>query len=631
MTRGNKIQSVVPWLVGTLLVSGAFAFPFVGCATTPEPFGQCLAPRVRRNLQQIDQRIYELSQRGVIRDRNGKVLASSRTAYAVHVVPARLEHGKQVCVTQSVGWQKLTSSLQIKGEQRKELETRINGLCAEITQEKHARKFQAVVVQQDVNPHQIAMLKSQLSELPGVTVVPSSVRYYPYGTLAAHMVGFLSRVGKEQLEHDSALQPAYRQGDLIGTDGIENVEEKELRGHVGQRKITVDEQGHPVPGEQTAIRAPVPGQEVRLTTDIELTKAIAEAMKDHPLGAAVVLDVRNGKVLALYSKPSFDPNVLSGGQGEWAQKKAWIELAQQKVLEPMVDRTMGKLYQPASTFKPLSALAAMRDSLVDPQAKYDCQGVFPLGKLQFRCIRKHGKLNMQQAIAQSCNAYFFNLAEKIGMDRLAKVGSDLGFGRVPGMPLHPELAGRMPTRSWLHTHTQGGYRPGFALNAVIGHGQLQVTVLQQAIAYAALANGGTVFRPQIIDRIGPENNQKNQVFKEVIRHKVSIKEEHLNVIRAGLHAGVSDPKGTAYDERWAAIGMMGKTGTAQSLRPAAVVANDAELSKLLRRNHAWFAAYYPREKPEITVVVMLEHGGGGKKAVQITAKIINAYANGQNK
>jgi penicillin-binding protein 2 len=568
--------------------------------------------------------------RGVVRDREGRILASSRPSYNVHVVPSRVVRKKMTCVTETEVWTKLTEYLRIGDDERKALETKLNAICADPSKEKHARKFQAILVREDVNRDIVAVLETHKQELRGVTLAPVPVRYYPFGSLSAHTLGYMAEVDAEQLRRLRAF--GYMAGDRRGAVGVERHWESYLRGQRGWEKTVVDARGVRRRGEKVEALLeeprrldPIPGRDLRLTLDIELVKAIDRAMRGQIAGAVAVVDVRTGRVLALYSKPSFDPNVLSGGAGVQAVRNAFRRLYGDPLM-PTLDKTMSGSYPPGSTYKPFSALAALRSSLVDPRLSVQCRGFYEYGKRRFRCTHVHGLINMRQAIVQSCNVYFYQLGEKTGLDRLAREGLDFGFGQKTGIGVNPESAGRIPTYSWYATHFRGQYRGGFTLNAAIGQGATTVTVLQLALAYAALANGGTLYQPQIVRAVETSDGVIVQDFAPRVRRRVKMNLSHWNLIRSGLHGVVSEPEGTAYHQRLPEVDMSGKTGTAQtSHRTRANI--DSKNVWYFNRDHAWFASYYPSDAPEISVVVLIEHGGvGGKNAAPVAFAAAKAYA-----
>jgi penicillin-binding protein 2 len=357
---------------------------------------------------------------------------------------------------------------------------------------------------------------------------------------------------------------------------------------------------------------------------MELEQAVERAMRAHTAGAVVVVDVRTGRLLALYSKPDFDPNDLAGGSGHDRIREAFNKLYTDP-LRPMLDKTMSGVFHPGSTFKPFSALAALEDHLLPPEQKERCDGFLSFGRRIFHCTHVHGKVDMHGAIAQSCNIYFFKLAESVGMDRIARVANEFGLGQKTGIGVNPESPGRIPTRSWYALHYKGQFRIGFTLNTSIGQGATTVTPLQLALAYAALANGGTVYSPQLVRAVETSDGAVVQDFPPRVRQKAKIAPENLARVTEALYAVVNAEHGTAYPVRDKNLEVAGKTGTAQT-GYVNTGNDDPKKAWYLSRDHAWFAAYSPAKAPEIAVVVLIEHGGSGPTvAAPIAMQVIRDY------
>jgi len=355
-----------------------------------------------------------------------------------------------------------------------------------------------------------------------------------------------------------------------------------------------------------------------------MVEAIDKAMRSQAAGAAVVTDVRTGRILSLYSKPSFDPNVLSGGSGVAALRDAFRKLYSDP-LRPTLDKTMSGSYPPGSTYKPFSALAALEDKLVDPRPTIRCNGFYVYGKRIFRCTHVHGLVNMKQALERSCNVYFYQLAETIGLDRIAKMGIEYGLGQKSGLGVNPESPGRIPTYSWYATRYKGQFRGGFTLNAAIGQGTTTVTVLQLALAYGALANGGVLYQPQIVRAVETSDGTVVQDFPPRVKRRIQIRPENWSLVVNSLWGVVNDKDGTAFQERPAEVDVAGKTGTAQTTHRRASGEENSQVW-YFNRDHAWFAGYSPFQSPEISVAVLIEHGGAGAKtAAPVVFAIAKEY------
>ncbi len=554
--------------------------------------------------------------RGVIRDAQGKILAANRPSYNVYVVPSVIDMEKT--------WPRLTKLMALGEGEKEQLGKKI----LEIRGMPGSRKEQQTLLKVDVDRDVVAALETHESELTGVEVQPVPVRYYPYGELGAHLLGYMQEVDAETLARVETR--GYRAGDRIGAVGVERRWESYLRGQRGERKVVRGamakkrrEQAETRYLEEPRRLEPLPGRDISLTFDVELEKVIERALRGQLAGSIVVVDVRTGRLLAALSKPSFDPNVVSGSSGAAAVRDAFHRLYGDP-LKPTVDKTMSGAYPPGSTYKPFSALAALADKLITPGGQVQCRGGYRYGNRYFRCTGVHGLTNLHQAIVRSCNTYFYTIGEAITIDRLAKIGMDFGFGTKTGIGVNPEARGRMPTRSW-YTRRYRSFRGGYTLLAAIGQGASTVTVLQLALGYAALANGGTLYQPQIVRSIETSDGTIVQEFPPRVRRSVGIDKGDLTRIQSALHGVVVETEGTAYKERVEGVDMAGKTGTAQvsHVTPRGV---DPDKVWYFNRDHAWFAGYAPAASPEIAIVVLIEHGGGGgKNAVPVAMRVVRDW------
>jgi len=571
--------------------------------------------------ENIVRRVTLATTRGIIRDRNGKVLAASRPSYNVYVVPARLD-------MENV-WPKLVDYLGVGLDERTRLEQHLLALRAS----DGPRKTQQILLKEDISRDAVANLATHDAELPGVDVVPVPVRYYPFEEVGAHVLGYMAEVDAEKLA--TLRSSGYVEGDRIGVTGVERAWESYLRGTRGWEKVLVDARGRRRPGGEGIIEEsrrvdPIPGRDLRLTIDADVQKAIEKAFRGELAGGAVLVDVRTGRILGMYSKPSYDPNALSGGSGKQVIRDAFRRLYSDP-LKPALDKTVSGAYPPGSTFKPFTALAALEKGLIDPRMATRCRGFITFGKRTFRCTHVHGGTDLHKGIAESCNVYFYTLAADygVGMDLIAEMGLRYGLGAKTGLGVNAEASGRMPTKAWMTLHNKGHYQLGYGLNAAIGQGATTVTVLQLALAYAALANGGTLYQPQIVRAVETSNGTVVQEFSPRVRRQVGVSLDNLSLVQRALRAGVNEAGGTAYrareQARLAGLDMAGKTGTAQVSHHLTRGA-DAERVWYFNREHAWFAGYAPVKSPEVAVVVLVEHGGaGGKHAAPIAFEAVRAY------
>lgn len=555
--------------------------------------------------------------RGVIRDALGRVLAANRPSYNVYVVPEILDMKET--------WPRIVQLMRLDPAEAE----RLRQMIEDIRAKPGDRKSQQTPLKVDVDRDVVAALKTNEADLRGLQVAPVPVRYYPYGALGAQLVGYMREVDADML--GELEEQGYRAGDRLGAIGVERRWESYLKGERGLKKV-VHYRQNPANPEELEERyleeprkvEPIPGRDISLTVDVDLQSAIERAIRGQLAGAVVVVDVRTGRLLAALSKPSFDPNLVSGSGGKDAVADAFKRLYNDP-LKPTLDKTISAAYPPGSTYKPFSALAGLADRLINPSTKVDCHGGYEFGHRFFRCTGVHKTVNLYEAIVQSCNTFFYSLGEKIQIDRLAEMGIEFGFGTKTGIGVNPEARGRMPTRAWYTRHHKGSFRGGFTLNAAIGQGASTVTVMQLALAYGALANGGTLYQPQVVRSIETSDGTVVQEFPPRVRRIIDIPQDRLELIHEALRGVVNERKGTAYAQRLPDVDMSGKTGTAQvtHVTPRGV---DPDKNWYFNRDHAWFAGYAPSNSPEIAIVVLVEHGGGGGlNAVPVAMRVVQEW------
>jgi penicillin-binding protein 2 len=566
----------------------------------------------------IVHRVTLATSRGVVRDRNGVILAASRESWNVYVVPARLDLDKT--------WPKLAEILGLGPVERATIEQRLRtqrdaDLTALRTNPKH--RIHEAIVREDVSRDVIGALETRKHELNAVNWISVPMRYYPTKELTFHLLGYVNEVSKEDLDAQAASPDkkewgtTLQAGDRVGRSGIERAWETYLRGQRGWKKVVLDARGNRrnqkediAQLDEPIEQSPIPGRDVRLTVDADLIASARRAFAGQLAGSVVVVEVKTGRLLAVYSKPGVDPNDFVAGL---TPKQAEGILA--NPLHPLIDKTMYEAYFPGSTMKPFSALAALQTKALTPDTREMCEHIYVLGKTRFKCEGFHGQTKLHDAIVHSCNIFFYHLGEKTGIDALAALAGEFGFGQRTGIGINHEVPGLVPTKAWYNQHYGGQFRLGFTLNAAIGQGNTKVTVLQLAMAYAALANGGTLYAPQIVRSIeSPNTTGEGSVeidFAPRVRRKINLAPDNLHAVLEGMHGVVNEPGGTAYKERTTKVDVAGKTGTAQVSKINQKAGIDPRSIWYFNRDHAWFAGVAPYDDPEIAVVVLVEHGGGG--------------------
>lgn len=549
--------------------------------------------------------------RGRIFDRHFNLLAENRPSYDVYIVP-------HLFVSSPEDQEPTLTILKKHLSLAEADESRVMDAIE--------RRAGPALVARDVTRQQVASIETDRLRLPGVEVRAESHRHYPLQNLAAHLVGFVGEVRPAELVELEEL--GYRPGDYVGRVGVERSFEAVLRGSPGIERSVVDARGIPqgeaetrfLIGEYQKVDA-VPGRDLVLTVDSELQLIVEAAMRDYPAGSLVAVDPRDGSILAMYSKPAFNPNSWSGRLSP--QEKLRTD---NDPFKPMLDKSVSA-YFPGSTFKIASAAAALESGLMSATDEVDCKGSYRFGGRRFRCWKRggHGKVDVVGALKGSCDVYFYKVAEELGIDPIAKYGYAFGFGEKTGIPINRESGGRMPTREWHRKNSPEGYKHGFALNTVLGQGDTLATPLQTALAYAAVANGGDIYYPRLIDRVLRADGEVLFEFPARRRKSVQIDASTMEVLKQGLEAVVGEDGGTAYPHRIENVRVAGKTGTAQVHQLGKIrVANEDKVVHL--RDHAWFAAYAPIEEPRIALTLLLEHGGhGGSDAAPVAMEILKNY------
>ena len=554
--------------------------------------------------------------RGLIKDRNGRTLVDNRPSFDVFMTPA-------FC----------------KGKERDEVIARLKTYLL-LTDEDVTRirsdyqkswlnkdkleRFKPFLVELDIPRDQVDVLEAHKTEMTCVNLIPTPHRSYHAPVSLGHVLGYMSEVTPDEMDD----HPEYRRGQTIGRRGLERRWERELRGADGKQNIAVDAKGREldkdtqealIPESERLVPA-TPGNNLVLSIDARL-QAAADAAFPGRAGAVVVMEAKTGFVLAMVSRPSFDPNKMSG-----RISRAELAAINADPLKPMLFRVMNENYHPGSTFKPVTSLAALESNVIGPNSTVSCNGGYTMGNHRWRCDKPsgHGSLDVKHALQVSCDVFYYSVGDRAGLDAISSMAHSLGYGQPTGFDLGREIPGIIPdTRS---IQPINGSARSQAINAAIGQGEINVTPLQQAVAYAAIANGGEVLRPQIVRRVETPEGKLVREFKPEVLRKVSLKDSSLAAVRAGLVAVVNEPGGTAYRSRLADVQFAGKTGTAQVMKLGQKQKLDPSAQAYFSRDHAWFASFAPAQDPEIVVVVLNEHGGwGAEAAAPAAAKVIEAY------
>lgn len=534
--------------------------------------------------------------RGRIVDRFGRAMADNQQNYRALVIP---EQAGDLPITLG-----LLSKIIPLGEKDWR---RI------LREAKRKRAFVPITVRENLNWGEVARIEVNAPDLPGVLIDVGQSRNYIYGEEIAHVMGYVAAVSENEISDDPLLElPGFR----IGKAGIEKVYDMQLRGSGGSSQVEVNALGRVI--RELARQEGQAGNEVRLTINLDLQRFVSKLLGEES-ASAVVIDVHSGDILAMVSSPSFDPNMFNKG----LDQAEWDSLINNEK-SPLTNKTISGQYAPGSTFKMTVGLAALEKGAMTPETKVFCSGSVKMGNSEFHCWKRggHGTVNMEQAIEQSCDVYFYEAARRTGIDRISTMGERLGMGKSLGLGLPGERDGLMPTRKWKMGAFNEPWQMGETLIAGIGQGYMLVTPLQLAIMAARIANGGFQVFPRLV---ADENDAKSVAPKQ----SIGLAPEHLQLITNGMNNVVNGANGTATRSRISETGMSmaGKTGTVQvrritkSERETGVIKNEDLPWK--ERDHALFVAFAPVENPRFAISVVVEHGGSGSgKAAPLAREIL---------
>ncbi len=486
----------------------------------------------------------------------------------------------------------------------------------EDAQEQGRPEFEPVTVEERLNWQQVVTLETHQLDLPGVSLQVNPQRHYIYGPLGSHLLGYVGEVTVKDL----ARLASYRMGDEIGKFGLERSWEDILRGDSGGQEIEVD-----AVGRRLRLLREIPekpGDSIIMTIDFDLQRVAEEAIGDRA-GALVALDPNTGYILALASHPAFDPNVFAGG----ISSAQWRALTTDPA-HPLQDRVTQGTYPPGSTFKIVDSIAGLSDRTLTPHTAYFCPGGMYFGGREYRCWRKqgHGTISVHRAIVESCDVFFYNVGQHLGVDRLAAWAHALGLGKKTGIELDNEKSGVVPSAQWKWRRYRERWYPAETLSVAIGQGYVAITPLQLAELAAEIGNGGTFYQPQFVKEIDSIDGTPVKVFPPVIRSRVHIDPAVLDQVRAGMVGVVNAGDGTAHAARLDDVIVAGKTGTAQVIKEAQGVRVKENEGPERYRDHGWFMAFAPVDHPRIAIACIIEHGGhGGSSAGPVVKAVMQEF------
>jgi penicillin-binding protein 2 len=539
--------------------------------------------------------------RGIIRDREGRVLADNQPAFRLTIVPERVDDLSGLL-------DQLDDLVDISAAER----------AAFRDARQRSRGFQAIPLKRQLSEAAVARIAANRHRFPGVEVQPHLIRHYPYGPIGAHAIGYVGRISESELR--SRDRRAYRGSSVIGKTGLEKAYERRLRGEMGSERIETNALGRPI--DVIERDPPTPGEDLTLTLDIGLQRVAEQSLGDYR-GAIVAMDPRDGAILALASQPGFDPNAISAGLDRQA-----FETLSRDPDQPLYNRAISGRYPPGSVIKPFLGLAGVADGAMTPDEEIHCNGTFRLPNVSrvWRDWKRegHGDVDLNEAIAESCDVYYYELADRMGIDRMHDWMTRFGFGVDSGLALPGERQGVMPSRAWKQRNMGESWYRGETINTGIGQGFTLATPIQMATSTAMLANRGAPIVPHLLagrpdsdgatPPVGPMRLEDETLWQTTIDAMVDVVHGERGTARA---------IGEDLDYRIA-----GKTGTAQVIGIAQGEEYDEAAIDARHRDHALFTAFAPATSPRLVVTVLVENGGSGSTtAAPMARRVIDAWMN----
>ena len=539
--------------------------------------------------------------RGAILDRTGRVLVSNRPSFSLAVIPQEVKD-KEALLTLLSG---------LLGLDRADMAERWE-------KSKGRAKYYPIVLASNITRDHVEIVEENHLRLPGVEIEMKPVREYSSKQLAAHLLGYIGEISEKELDVTGFEE--YNPGDYIGKNGIERALEKELHGGDGGRQLEVDARGRVL--RTISESSPTVGNSVVLTIDATVQKQ-AELAFGSQAGAAVAMDVSSGEILAFVSNPGFDPALFSGKM----PADVWKSYLDDK-RHPLENKALSGQYPPGSTFKVVTALAGLQDNRINESTSFNCSGSYDLGTSTFKCWNKkgHGSTNLRKSLRESCDVFYYNLADKLGVDKIATVAKAFKLGAPLGVELLNERSGLIPTSEWKLKRFGKKWFHGETLSVAIGQGAVLLTPIQLASMIATVANEGTIYRPHVVKRIVDADGKTLRESKNEIIGTAVYPKESYRLVKQGLLAVVNEPGGTGAMARLPDVKVAGKTGTSQVVK-----LRDSKYGTPYQyKDHALFVAFAPFDKPEIAVAVVIEHGEhGGAAAAPSAGRILRAYFDGK--
>jgi len=555
--------------------------------------------------------------RGMILDRDLTLLVDNHPAFDLEITPQYLKESGKTKETIS-----LLSKLINMPERT---------IMAKLHKARMEPPFKPVTIKSSLSREDVAKIETWKIEMPGVAVAADIKRKNLYGDLAAHLLGYIGEVERDELDNQPKSRQSYLQGDYIGKFGIEKEMENTLRGYDGEELFEVDAIGRRMATSDSERvlrneleRKPVPGKNLILTIDQDLQLAALKAFGDK-VGGLVAMDPNTGEILAMISRPAFDSTLFS----RKISTETWKNLVNNPDL-PMRDKTIQDHYPPGSVFKIITAITGLEEGVIDERTTFTCLGKMKVGNREMHCHKRagHGTLTLTQAIERSCDIFFYKVAQKLqSVDQIANWAFKFGLGKKTGIPLAREVPGNIPTEEWKLKRYHQEWSQGETLSVAIGQSFVDTTILQLANMYSAIANGGTLYRPYFIKSIEDYDGSVVQNFEPEVMEHTGLKAKTRELVQKGLWAVVNEPHGTAHSQYLPEIEFSGKTGTSQVMRIAAEhIYKKCSAMPYRSRHHGVFAGYAPSKDPKIVVAVLAEHAcAGSTGAGPIGREVIKTF------
>lgn len=556
--------------------------------------------------------VSEAAPRGIIYDREWTIIAKNIPSYTLTLIREDTDNVNAVL-------RKVSLALKIP----------LNQLERKLEASRKAAQFHPIHLYENLTFRQIALIGTYQEEFPGISIKVVPKRFYPMQRTVAHVCGYMNEITKAQLKKLPANK--IQSAKTFGQEGVESVYNKYLIGTDGGRQIEVDNTGREIREFPNRID-PKPGKDLILSIDSRLQKKVERILGDQT-GAVVVMNPKNGEVLSMVSLPAFDPNEFSQG----LSKERWQELKNDDS-HVLNNRCIQGVYSPGSTFKMAVAAAAIESGVINEETVHQCNGYIRIGRRRMHCWNRagHGRLNVVEALENSCNVFFFKVALEVGIETISQYAERFGLGKRTGIDLLNENEAHIPARDWYARRFKGEWKIGETLNAAIGQGYVTVTPIQLLRYAGAIANSGYLVTPrlarQIVTNLTSAEFDRNRQKKKIEnipaeRRHIGISDYTLNLLHQGMIQNVQGNNGTGRVACSDIVSIAGKTGTTQVVSFKTREKILRETGELARRfqNHAWFIAYAPTEDPAIASVVMLEHGESGSNAARLTKEIVEYY------